>query len=1350
MPRSKKKNEIKFKLKKLKLINFEGKDGENYKVTGGKLGQGGGGNVYRCENSKGKKLALKIFTRIKEPFDEHLARFINEIEFSINSEHPNVLKAIDQGEISYESFEHLPFYVMPEAKCDLRKYSKDIDLKDNYDEFRRILFEVIEGLIYIHEKGKNHEDDEEINYHRDIKPENILIMRKNNRAVVSDFGIAHLREELQIEDVETDPENIPKNRKYYAPEENPDYRFDIFSLGYVIYEILTGEMPRGTGQRISDKNQSYKILFDIIIDKMIRQDPNERNSSFQEVKIDLKFYYENDLKELEIPFDRMSNKERSLFLILMELDEDIGNHFIMAITTLRNTSLPSRFIQSAHSFSFICKFLNNLKENFFKNVEILPERSEERKTRHYDIITNLCNFFSNIANGRTRTNKEEFEDKFQEFQLIISEILKSNLIILNELDKLIKKETPVPKDIDVLFQSLNKPTHSQYFFTRLSSPKWFNLLLENSFFIEPRTKVVEGTLMVSIWPQVNYLMKISSERPEDVFSIIQSLSASKNYKIYWPLLECLCNMPVDVSQKGIPIIKKWMSYFISIPILAKIMDLIRKFLDEGEGDKVFEILSIILSVDEPEIKNEYDRFLDKFYFIFTKYNNIREKLINIDLTKNSSDYLETLCQSLSKYLENEYTINNNFKDYSEIWKPSIEVKSSENGKNQLVDEIIIYLEQIAAKDIDALKSKFLIISKYKWVIFIRIQLYLLKTYFHIFTYEIESYLINFEIFEDDIFWKEYSELLKQNYTKISLKSQEKILDWIKNGPNYSRWGITLEDFENQDEFEQYKERSRIDWVKKKAKPIENVLPSKIKEVFDKITPKIERVKLQRKEELNSEEIKNLEVEELIGYLVEHPEKANLGYLLRDVIIENPSKYIGLLLNYLEITFYYIKHIIDGFTRATQKSEKFDIEECTLIMIQISKGYLGEEKLLSNFSLLRVLISYFRECLALRTIKLKNTLLTDIWVIILLFLTINEPRTRAQDPNYRDHVNFSINTYTGSVILLIISYALHHAWISNLPPQHRMVPEVKEKFEEILDPKHNSARIIWSIISYKLYSIFYLDEQWAVSKLPIIFIKENQALWLIAWESYISYNQLNSKIYSHLKSEYIKTIEMLVKNKEFSNESLEGLSSHMALAYIFELEDLAENSLITSFLYNASSKMRSKMMYYTFKIYLDDKNKIEEEKLLKRILYLWEYLIDYLKQNQNLTVDEIYNEIQWYGQLFRKIGINQKYIDLLNQVLELSDGNLGSSTIFIFDILKKYIELNPKSVLNVVEKLLIGNVSTWLFEKSVNDIIEIVKLVNEKYNLQEFVKEITKIEELMTEKGFYELHEAIKTFNIPES
>lgn len=1322
---------------------------DSYRITGSKLGKGGGGKVYLCEDSNGNVLALKIFARIKEPYDENLARFKNEIDFSINSNHPNVLKAIDQGETSYESYDRLPFYIMSKAKCNLRKFSKDMDLRNNPNEFKRILFEVIEGLIYIHDKGKIHRDEED-NYHRDIKPENILIMEDNNRAVVADFGIAHLREEFQVEEVETDPKRRPKNWNYYSPEiisgKPVDKRCDIFSLGYVIHELLTGELPRGTGQRICDRNPNFGALFDIIKDKMIKQDPADRYESFQDVKRDLKFYFEKNLKELEIPTDKMSNDEKTLFLTLLELDEDIANHFIGAISTSRNTSLPVRFSQSSHSINFICNFLHQLKKDFFKNVDILTEKSEELKEKLWEQLSSLCSFFYNISNGE-KTNEREFEEKFREFQIIISEILKSNIDILKELDKLLEKEIPNQEDIEVLFQLLSKPSHSQYFFTRLSSPNWFDLLLKNNIFVEPRTKTIEGSLMISIWPQVNYLIKISVERAKDVFSVIQTLSDSKNYKIYWPLIECLFNMPVEVSQKGIPIIKKWTSYYISIPILAKIKELISKYLTEGEIDKTYEILTIILSVDEPEIKTESRNLYSKFHFIFSKHEDIREKLKNIDLTTGTNKYLQNLCNCLSNYLEKEIHVEGvNFNDYSTIWRSNIETKSSHDIKNLLVNEIIDYFKYIAANDFESVKTRYRILSNYKWVIFKRIQLYLLNSYSDIFTNEIEAYLTNLEIFEGDEYWVEYSELLGKNFSLISGDAQEHILNWIREGPDYSKIGITLELFTDNDEYQAYKNRFRLNWLEKRAKPIKYTLPLDIRKIYDSITSANRELRLPKKEKLSTEEIKNLSIEELIDYVNKYPKERNLSYLLRNLISENPSKYVDLLVNYKKIPFFYLDHIVEGFTRAIGGEKEFNIVKCTLVIIQISKEFIVDEKLANIFSFWHVIISFIRECLLLRNIELKEDLLNDIWDIICSFLTIKEPRIEAQESHYQNYVQFSINTYTGSVIMLIITYALYRMSISNFPPQNRMVPEVKEKLEELLDPKHDSAKIIWSIIAYNLYNIFYLNEGWASSKIPVLFSKEEQDLWLIAWESYISYNQLNSNIYSQLRNDYIIAIKKL-ESSMFSNKSLEGLSYHMVLAYVHELEDLGENSIVSLFLAKASSRMRSKSMWFTLKIYEEYKDTNEKERVLKRILNLWECEIENIKPRQDLTTNKIYDEIHWYGMLFQKLEPQQKYLRLLNEVLDLTEGNLGNTTNFIFDLLKKYIEINPKNILNVVAKLLKGEVSSWLFQNNVNDIIGIIKLVNERYDIQDFKSEVKIIGELLTDKGYHEIYdlEFIKNF-----
>ncbi|MBA7555650.1 hypothetical protein ES705_48329 [subsurface metagenome] len=114
-----------------------------------------------------------------------------------------------------------------------------------------------------------------------------------------------------------------------------------------------------------------------------------------------------------------------------------------------------------------------------------------------------------------------------------------------------------------------------------------------------------------------------------------------------------------------------------------------------------------------------------------------------------------------------------------------------------------------------------------------------------------------------------------------------------------------------------------------------------------------------------------------------------------------------------------------------------------------------------------------------------------------------------------------------------------------------------------------------------------------------------------------------------------------------------------------------------------------MMWSTFRVYKSNKDTNEKEKVLVKIINLWEYEIDFIKEKGDLIKEEVYDEIHWYGTLFQMLDVQPKYLELLSEVLNLTEGNLGNTTNFIFDLLKKYVEINPMDVLNVLGKLLNG-------------------------------------------------------------
>ncbi len=195
------------------------------------IGEGGMATVYLARDLRHqRKVALKV---LKSDLGAILGvdRFLSEIQVTANLQHPNLLPLFDSG-----TADSLLFYVMPYVEGESLRARLDREKQLPLDEAVRIATSVASALDYAHRHGV---------IHRDLKPENILL--HEGQPLVADFGIA-----LAVR-------NAGGNRitqtglslgtpQYMSPEQATsdrtiDARSDIYSLGAVTYEMLTGEPP---------------------------------------------------------------------------------------------------------------------------------------------------------------------------------------------------------------------------------------------------------------------------------------------------------------------------------------------------------------------------------------------------------------------------------------------------------------------------------------------------------------------------------------------------------------------------------------------------------------------------------------------------------------------------------------------------------------------------------------------------------------------------------------------------------------------------------------------------------------------------------------------------------------------------------------------------------------------------------------------------------------------------------------------------------------------------------------------------------------------------------------------------
>src|SRR5436309_6469869 len=237
------------------------------------IGQGGMGFVFKARQRKLERLvALKILPRSLAADPAFAERFTREGRVLARLNHPNIVTIHDFGQAN--GF----FYLLMEFVdgVNLRQAMKVGRFTP--EQALAVVPKICDALQFAHNEGI---------LHRDIKPENILLDSKG-RVKIADFGIAKLVGEPRAEASLTASGSTLGTPHYMAPEqiERPgavDHRADIYSLGVVFYEMLTGELPLGKFQPPSQKVHIDVRLDDVVL-HTLEKEPARRYQQVSEVK----------------------------------------------------------------------------------------------------------------------------------------------------------------------------------------------------------------------------------------------------------------------------------------------------------------------------------------------------------------------------------------------------------------------------------------------------------------------------------------------------------------------------------------------------------------------------------------------------------------------------------------------------------------------------------------------------------------------------------------------------------------------------------------------------------------------------------------------------------------------------------------------------------------------------------------------------------------------------------------------------------------------------------------------------------------------------------------------------------
>ena len=251
------------------------------------LGAGGMGAVYKVRQPRLDRLAaLKVLSCPPEFYEGFALRFEREAQLLAKLNHPHIVTIYDFGESarpkSMEGVGDLFYFLMEYVDgTDLNKLIRTGGLQP--EQALRIVPQICDALQFAHDKGITH---------RDIKPANILVDLDGN-VKIADFGLAKLieGEEEALMSGLTMTGTSMGTPHYMAPEqwdapEKVDHRADIYSLGVVFYEMLTGQRPHGVFDPPSRKIE-VDVRLDEVVLKAMEADVERRYQQASEVKEDV-------------------------------------------------------------------------------------------------------------------------------------------------------------------------------------------------------------------------------------------------------------------------------------------------------------------------------------------------------------------------------------------------------------------------------------------------------------------------------------------------------------------------------------------------------------------------------------------------------------------------------------------------------------------------------------------------------------------------------------------------------------------------------------------------------------------------------------------------------------------------------------------------------------------------------------------------------------------------------------------------------------------------------------------------------------------------------------------------------
>jgi hypothetical protein len=875
-----------------------------------------------------------------------------------------------------------------------------------------------------------------------------------------------------------------------------------------------------------------------------------------------------------------------------------------------------------------------------------------------------------------------------------------------------------------------------YFFRNNPNAAWAIFLWEGGFLSSPpEPNNAEHSFALPYWDAQYYLISVAQQVPEIVLKHVEAIQGHGWYLAR--AIESLSKIPVEYSEKALPIVLTWLTNSDTAEILQKeTLILISVMANHGKLDVAFKLFDS-LSAPRKESRTNRNRDSYKGLFDYDEY----ERTGAFELLKKKNALL--LIQILEKHLMSSLYGEEGDLDASEPlkaswWRNAVE-DTEQDSFDQYQDYVLRALRDTLLEVIenDVYQGREIVIRYLHehHVILRRLGLYIIGQFPVKFHEDVVRELLDQKNLDDSFIHHEFFLLLGKGFAEL-LESEKKLLIvMILDGPELEQAEKFYESYRkvDQPDREKYLSNWKKGWIRDRLWIIHDQLDNETKYILDNLVKEggkpehpaflawssggfwIADVSPYSEHELSKftpdqlyEFIKSWRPDpkeqfgpECISYKGFADEIAKLVCSFSDRYKERLVDMALFLPEYGVAIFNY------------WASPKFTDPIPWANVISLCEGILSDDGVWNNeakqgfdgelWRNVRMAIAGLLEIsVTNENKKIPNELIDRVQTILFQLIDDLDPTIEADRPldgwfGHNDPGTVALNHVRPISLSALIYCAVLSAKRKNLnngiDQNNRVMQSVlQEKLSKKLDPHLEPSRAVRSVFGRLLLTLYWLDQTWLVNNLDLIFPTKNddESIWLFisAWDSYIAHNKFYRNLFEALRSKYSQSIEYL--SQGYKTESHLGqaanLAGHLLFEYLFSeltIDDfVTQGSLIVDYFAKTQPEIRGRAPWALWRICESNPDKLG--KFWPKAKALWEWRTkEAVISNHSLDFNE---EMLEFAQLldvapaFETISSLSYFLNgLLPYLRNVENHNIGWRAIEIF--LARQAEHEPVEAIN---------------------------------------------------------------------